>query len=783
MSDSVGAQGDRSMEAAAEQRPAARGAPAPHTGRSGRTLDDLFRPGATVPPARVSAGYAIATGGAFVTLVLVIASYLALIGLIGWAVYWHATEDVWMLKPSGVGGMAASRGRGYILQLLAYLTPIVTGIVVVVFMLKPLFARRSSESWPVPLDRKDQPAVFAAVERIALLLGSPTPKAIEVDCNANASARLDGGGLVLRIGLPLAQGLDLRELLGVIAHELGHFRQGVGMRLTWSVRRLIAWLLDAVYRRDQLDEWLEETARADTIWIVLPAQFARLCVWVSRRVLWLLAHVAMLVVSSLLRQMEYDADRAEVGIAGVKAFVSTSQALSVLGAADGAARRRVIENLKHQQLPDNLSALAMEERQRFDERVVERIRSASHAAKTGLFDSHPSPSDRVAAARAVGGEGVIALDAPGTALFRHFEGLAKVATIAEYRERLGPLVDEMTLVPVKGVVAAAKADDTALKSVERYFGMPLHPRRPLPFGDSHPRPVSDLPAAVDRLASLRHEHLAAARAVKPYAEEFHAAMIRVRNATIAERLVNAGLPVPSKDLGVEGSSQAIAERKRQGEAAIDAVLEHLERNERLGVERLQLALRLLLHPEIQSRLTHQWKQDVGRLTAALQLYAPALASIHGAHAALLRAADEWSVLVTMLQGLSGTASEKQVKAILASSRELRRRLVALHEVVREIPSPFPHGGPTASSGGATLADVALPQVPADSDPGELADACHGAMTTLDSLRDKVAGRLIHLATKVEVALELAPRSELGAGGPTANSQPGRGDSGGPESAA
>jgi Zn-dependent protease with chaperone function len=36
--------------------------------------------------------------------------------------------------------------------------------------------------------------------------------------------------LVLVIGLPLAAGMSMRQVAGVLAHEFGHFAQGAGMR-------------------------------------------------------------------------------------------------------------------------------------------------------------------------------------------------------------------------------------------------------------------------------------------------------------------------------------------------------------------------------------------------------------------------------------------------------------------------------------------------------------------------------------------------------------------------
>jgi len=99
------------------------------------------------------------------------------------------------------------------------------------------------------------------VDRICEEVGAPQPKRIDVDCNVNASAgfrrgmlSMFGNDMVLTIGLPLAAGLTLQEFGGVLAHEFGHFSQGLGMRLSYLVRAIIHWFVRVVYQRDQWDE-------------------------------------------------------------------------------------------------------------------------------------------------------------------------------------------------------------------------------------------------------------------------------------------------------------------------------------------------------------------------------------------------------------------------------------------------------------------------------------------------------------------------------------------------
>src|SRR5690606_29383698 len=124
---------------------------------------------------------------------------------------------------------------------------------------------------------------------------------IDVDAMANASASFRrgllsffGNDLVLTLGLPLVAALDLRQLTGVLAHELGHFRQGLAMRLTYIIQRINGWFFRVVYERDGWDERLaaatHEQAFQPVILIVLLAQ---VCVWLSRQALKALMYVAL----------------------------------------------------------------------------------------------------------------------------------------------------------------------------------------------------------------------------------------------------------------------------------------------------------------------------------------------------------------------------------------------------------------------------------------------------------------------------------------------------------
>ncbi len=94
---------------------------------------------------------------------------------------------------------------------------------------------------------------------------------------------------------------------------------------------------------------------ADSAWVAVMVACARIGVWFSRGVLWVLMIAGHAVCALLLRQMEYDADEAEVRVAGSAAFESTALKLATLSAVMADIEREMVRSWrKNLQLPDNL---------------------------------------------------------------------------------------------------------------------------------------------------------------------------------------------------------------------------------------------------------------------------------------------------------------------------------------------------------------------------------------------------------------------------------------------
>ena len=365
--------------------------------------------------------------------------YLALIGLAGWGVFLWATKATVLFSSSG------GRGRIMLLKIALYIAPLFAGIILVFFMVKPLFARRPKAAQPLALNPGAEPLLFAFIAKICETVGAPFPKRIDLDCNLNASASfrrglfsLFGHDLVLTIGLPLVAGLNITEFGGVLAHEFGHFTQGFGMRLTFIIRSVNGWFARLVYERDAWDEMLEEWAETEDSRVAIVVATARFAVWCSRLVLKVIMYVGHGIGCFMLRQMEFDADSYEIKLAGSPAFESASRRMHVLSAVLDKTYKKVrVGWNQSRELPDNFPAylLRTDTELRPDQRT--QLEDTMGLEKSGLFDTHPSNGDRIRAARLADQPGVFQCDRPATELFSNFDVPARQVTLLHYEDDMG----------------------------------------------------------------------------------------------------------------------------------------------------------------------------------------------------------------------------------------------------------------------------------------------------------------------------------------------------------
>lgn len=413
-------------------------------------LHRLFDDGVRLRRSAIAPGYRVALALGSGAMLLLPLLYLGLLVGTVWGLHTYCTDYFgWVARLLGHTRL------GWVSLLLA-ITPVAAGLAVLLALIKPIFARGRSRQQPLTLQSRDEPLFVAFVHRICHLLGAPAPREIRVDCRVNAAAEWQGSilrpgapRLTLTLGLPLVAGLSTRQLAGVIAHEFGHFRQGGAMRLSAVVRGINAWFVRAVHGRDVWDAWLEECLESESGSVVFLAACARAAVGLVRLLLNALLHLGLAVSGFLLRQMEFDADLAEVEVAGSAAFAATSRRLLELGKGAEIAYREASQLWEgRMQLPDNLPLLIAQHGNRLGAHDRAKIEQELAGQATGWFDSHPATGRRIARAEDAGQPGLFEADAPAIDLLQNFANLGKFVSHIHYEDDLGLRVRRDILAPV-----------------------------------------------------------------------------------------------------------------------------------------------------------------------------------------------------------------------------------------------------------------------------------------------------------------------------------------------
>lgn len=703
----------------------------------------------TIDPIRVSLTYR--AGIALVSLVMVMLPliYLAIIGLTMYAVYWHATHNIGML--------VFVSGQGALVMLVAYLAPIVVGGLVVLFMVKPLFARAADDRSPVTLSREQEPLVFAFVDRICAAVGAPVPNEIAIDSQVNASASFRRGllsffddDLRLTIGMPLVAGMTLRQFGGVLAHEFGHFGQGAALRLTYVVRAINLWFLRVVYQRDVWDEWLVRTARQSDLRIGFVLHIAKFLIWVSRRVLWLLMVVGHAVSGFMMRQMEFDADRYEARLAGSDTFESTVHRLAELSLAQHIAQQQLEHFFREGRLADDLPRLTVHNVNDFDAEIRSKLREQVEKSETGWFDTHPADSDRVHSARAEQAPGIFRLDRPAADLFVQFLGWCRFTTIETYRGVFGAEFQESMLCPVERMLRRQDQDKKGHEALQRYFQGTFSLLRPIVAapGATAPR------ALLDGLKAARQRMIDLAPAYRHSYKQFDEADTRQIDALRGQTLHRCRLPAAASQLSLPSRNEQEAQWFFDHAIAVQQRLTpELQLFEQAAGQRLGCALALLRVPQVAARLT-----NVERLIADSDRMLAVFATLSGLTPKVLMMRNTQIVLATACEHLS---DQEENQALFRTIKEmldsLVRQILEANSAMMSVMYPFDH-----AQGPISVAAYALNRLP---DPDDLGAVFHAATSFVDqlgALYHRVAGSLAETAEVVEAAAglpRLAPPPE------------------------
>ncbi|HRN61039.1 MAG TPA: M48 family metalloprotease [Luteimonas sp.] len=375
----------------------------------------------------------------------------------------------------------APRDGHAVLLALAWLAPGFMLTVLILFLLKPLFAPRAKAPESVRLSPDDEPELTAAVQSLCQAIGVRPPREILLSHSVNAWVQfipglpgVVGGARTLTIGLPLAAGMTARQLVGVLAHEFGHFAQRGGMRAAYVINHVNRWLESRAYHPDEWDarlqRWIEgdddDSERGGLFEAVCLATLA--CLQATRLLMRGMFQINFRMSRRLSQEMEFDADRYEVAVAGSDNFAATALRLRALSQAMHEVEQANRKAWREGKLVDNLAeaaALRLGQWRKEDWQAIER--QLDHDDETRYWDSHPADQARIANATSQQVAGMFVDERPAVALFTDFTALCRRVT-EHYYEGMGLEFGSRSLIAPAQLLGMGRLPDELSESWKRF---------------------------------------------------------------------------------------------------------------------------------------------------------------------------------------------------------------------------------------------------------------------------------------------------------------------------
>ncbi|HEY1490691.1 MAG TPA: hypothetical protein VGF90_06595, partial [Verrucomicrobiae bacterium] len=235
-------------------------------------------------------------------------------------------------------------------------------------------------------------------------------------------------------------------------------------------------------------------------------------------------------------------------------------------------------------LPDNLPELIRHAHQKLPAPVLQKIDDTLGFHRTSLFDSHPSPADRIRQARRAGEPGIFNDDRPASSLFASFEHPSRFVTLLHYTDDVGLPISEDMLRHVE-VESSGKSGE----GPEAYFAGLLPLMNPLRFAT--PVASAKIDADYTELSQLVMSLKQIAPQLEGFAKQDEELLDRLSSARAAHLLLNngfglsegtLGLPKMNLDSAAAAEAEAIAARE-QLRRSLREVIPTLNRRLALGV--------------------------------------------------------------------------------------------------------------------------------------------------------------------------------------------------------
>lgn len=674
--------------------------------------------------------------------------YLGLLFLVAHAVYWHARYN----RPG------TSR-----FEMTLYLLVYLAGGMTLFFLIKPLFSKDREASTPLILKRSAEPFLFEYIDKLCKALKAPRPSSIILICEPNAYASFSQGPwgfltrkMTLAIGLPLVSGFTVGELTGVLAHELGHFSQGTGMRLSYLVRHINQWLLKIVFLRDRWDEHLEAWSQSSAPHVWIFAKMIRFLIRLSRLLLFGLLWIGNAISCFLMRQMEFDADLYEVRTVGRRISTRSFSRITDLNVGFQLAMQDLRQFHSEGRLADDLPALAADNVARITPEIRKRIRKAQQEETPGLFDTHPSDQQRLENISDEDETGLYHLppgakDPPATVLFTQFERICRRMTVDFYEKLMGDDFKKKMLHPVGKLIASRKAEQEAGKTLDRYFQIHVPIDRPLPLDEDTLSPPAKPREALHLLRDAREEMLGELKDYRDLPERYDHAKQVMYSTVELMGLLELGFDLKPEEVGIgDGSKKAVREKHDRAQVAIKQLATKMLVFESAASTRLATALQLLQVPKVAHAIGggEEMQIEIREIIRHAR-------KISGIISGLPSFRMQYRKLAILFSRLGKRPSRRKVRTLIEQMMGIHKRMQTIHDELLDERYPFDH-----SDDSMTLQKFVLPVVPHPADLQGLVIMTEYMVERLFTLQIRLFSRLTQAAERVESTFGLEPLPDV-----------------------
>ncbi len=197
------------------------------------------------------------------------------------------------------------------------------------YLIKGFFKKKQVEkALMIEIHEEDHPCLFEFIARLCDETGAPFPHKVFVTPEVNAAVFYNQSIFSLflpvpknlLIGMGLVNVLNLSEFKAVLAHEFGHFAQS-SMKLGTYVYVINRIIRDIVFGRDWLDDLVDRIRHENSHLFLIGLPCYGL-IWVFRQIMTGCYYAINFLDLSLSREMEFNADRMAVSVAGSDAIVN-----------------------------------------------------------------------------------------------------------------------------------------------------------------------------------------------------------------------------------------------------------------------------------------------------------------------------------------------------------------------------------------------------------------------------------------------------------------------------